>query len=385
MAFSGERQPGYAELHCLSNFTFLRGASHPEEQIEHAASLGYGALALTDECSLAGVVRAHAAARDLPLKFIVGSEFELEDGLKAVVLATDRRDYAALTSLITRGRRAADKGSYLLTADDFSECLGAADNPILWLPAADPDIAQGAWLGECFPERVWLAVELSVNGQDRLLLEVWTQTAKSLGLRAVASGNVHMHCRERQMLQDTMTAIRLKKPLQKVGFDLYPNAELCLKPLAELDRRYPPELLKETLAIAERVDFSLDELRYEYPRELIPEGETPGSHLRALTEEGMRWRWPEGTPEKVRGLVEHELELIAELRYEPYFLTVHDIVQFARRNRILCQGRGSAANSAVCYCLGITEVDPSRMELLMERFISRERNEPPDIDVDFEH
>jgi error-prone DNA polymerase len=385
MASSAERQSGYAELHCLSNFTFLRGASHPEEQVERSTQLGYAALALTDECSLAGIVRAHAAARDSSLKLIVGSEFELENGLKAVVLVTDRKDYAALASLISRGRRAAEKGSYRLTEDDFSECLDASENPVLWLPTATPDVAQGAWLRECFPDRVWLAAELSVNGRDQQLLKIWTETAKSLGLRAVASGNVHMHCRERHRLQDTVTAIRLNIPLEKIGFNLYPNAEFYLKPVAELARRYPPELLDETLAIAERVNFSLDELRYEYPCELVPEGETSRSHLRALTEQGMRWRWPDGVPAKVPVLIEHELKLIAELGYEPYFLTVHDIVQFARGQKILCQGRGSAANSAVCYCLGITEVDPSRMEMLMERFISKERDEPPDIDVDFEH
>ncbi|TDJ46463.1 MAG: error-prone DNA polymerase [Gammaproteobacteria bacterium] len=385
MEFSANGMLRYAELHCLSNFTFLRGASHPEEQVKRAAELGYSGLALTDECSLAGVVRAHSVARKLPLQLIIGSEFKLDNDLKMVVLAADRKAYGALTALISCGRRAADKGSYHLTRDDVSRCLGSSENLILWLPAEDPDLSQGAWVKESFPDRVWLATELLVNGQDRHLLKVWTKTAKVLGIPMVASGNVHMHCRERRRLQDTVTAIRLKVPLERAGFELYPNGERFLRSLEALARGYPVELLKETLAITERIHFSLDELRYEYPHDLIPVGETPASHLRALTEKGMRWRWPHGAPDKVLKLIEHELELIAELCYEPYFLTVHDIVQFARSEHILCQGRGSAANSAVCYCLGITEVDPARMEMLMERFISKERNEPPDIDVDFEH
>ena len=379
----------YAELHCLSNFTFLRGASHPREQVERAAELGYGALALTDECSLAGVVRAHAAAKELPLKLIIGSEFRLEEGIGTVVLAPDRAAYGTLSALISHARRAADKGSYRLTRDDFERYLAPSECLILWLPGASPGTAavlrEGAWLKERFSRRLWLAAELLMTGRDRTLLTRWRHVAARLGLPMLASGNVHMHCRGRRRLQDTLTAIRLGKPLQKTGFGLYSNGERYLRPIGELARIYPGRLLKETLAVAERIDFSLDELRYEYPRELVPEGTTPAGHLRDLTGEGMRWRWPDGASAKVRELVEYELKLIGELRYEAYFLTVHDIVRFARGRGILCQGRGSAANSAVCFCLGITEVDPARMEMLMERFISKERNEPPDIDVDFEH
>ena len=394
----GKPSRGYAELHCLSNFTFLRGASHPREQVERAAQLGYAALALTDECSLAGVVRAHSAAKRLDalatridercgvaLKLIIGSEFRLEDGLKTVVLAPNRAAYGTLSALISHGRRAADKGSYRLTREDFEIYLAPSDCLVLWLPEVASDQREGAWLKERFHRRLWLAAELLVSGRDRALLARWKNAAGKLGLPMLASGNVHMHCRERRMLQDTLTAIRLKKPLDKMGYGLYSNGERFLRPLDELTRIYPGSLLRETLAVAERIDFSLDELRYEYPRELVPDGATPASHLRDLTEQGMHWRWPDGAPAKVRRLVEHELRLIGELRYEAYFLTVHDIVRFARGQGILCQGRGSAANSAVCYCLGITEVDPARMEMLMERFISRERNEPPDIDVDFEH
>ena len=383
------RSPGYAELHCLSNFTFLRGASHPREQVERAAELGYAALALTDECSLAGVVRAHAAAKALPLKLIIGSEFRLEEGIGAVVLAPDRAAYGTLSALISHARRAAEKGAYRLVRDDFERYLAPSECLVLWLPGASPGTAavlrEGAWLKERFPRRLWLAAELLTTGRDRTLLTRWRHVAARLGLPMLASGNVHMHCRGRRRLQDTLTAIRLGKPLRKMGFGLYSNGERYLRPIGELARIYPRRLLKETLAVAERIGFSLDELRYEYPRELVPEGTTPARHLRGLTEKGMHWRWPAGAPAKVRQLVEYELKLIGELRYEAYFLTVHDIVRFARGRGILCQGRGSAANSAVCYCLGITEVDPARTEVLMERFISKERNEPPDIDVDFEH
>ena len=379
------QSPGYAELHCLSNFTFLRGASHPREQVERAAELGYAALALTDECSLAGVVRAHTAAKELPLKLIIGSEFRLEGGIETVVLAPDRAAYGTLSALISHARRAAEKGAYRLPRDDFERYLAPSECLILWLPGTAAALQEGAWLKERFSRRLWLAAELLMTGRDRTLLTRWRHVAAKLGLPMLASGNVHMHCRGRRRLQDTLTAIRLGQPLQKMGFGLYSNGERYLRPIGELAGIYPGRLLKETLAVAERIDFSLDELRYEYPRELVPEGATPAGHLRGLTEEGLRWRWPDGAPAKVRELVEYELKLIGELRYEAYFLTVHDIVRFARGRGILCQGRGSAANSAVCFCLGITEVDPARMEMLMERFISRERNEPPDIDVDFEH
>ena len=400
----------YAELHSLSNFTFLRGASHPQELVERAAELGYAGLALTDECSVAGIVRAHAAARELPLKFIVGSEFTTAEHLKLVVLAPNRRAYGELCGLISFARRAAAKGEYRIGREELARRLEPSQCLLLWLAQAARDDAankdgarndgalnngarnnagcpnaDGAWLRERFAGRLWLAVELLSDGRSRQTLDACRASAKRLGIPLVASGNVHMHSRRRRMLQDTLTAIRLGKPVKRLGFALHPNAERVLRPVAELARIYPPELLNETLAILERIDFSLDELRYEYPRELVPEGRTPTSHLRVLTEAGARQRWPEGMPAKVRGLVEHELELIEELRYESYFLTVHDIVRFAREQGILCQGRGSAANSAVCFCLGITEVDPARMEMLMERFISRERNEPPDIDVDFEH
>jgi len=380
--------PRYAELHCLSNFTFLRGASFPEELLAEARRLGYTALALTDECSLAGVVRAHGAAKDHGLKLLIGAEAKLLGGPRLVFLAQDREGYGRLSALITQGRRRTAKGDYRLERADLAagldHCLA------LLLPGRRLDELRGIkaeadWLAWRFPERLWIAVELLREGDDAERLESLSALSRETGIPLAAAGDVHMHVRERQALQDTLTAIRLKTTVKAAGYALYPNSERHLRRREVLARLYPSELLTETVRIAERCSFSLDELRYEYPEELVPVGETPARHLRDLTETGMQRRWPAGAPAKVRVQIEHELQLIAELGYESYFLTVHDIVAFARRRGILCQGRGSAANSAVCYCLGITEVDPSRMEMLFERFVSKERQEPPDIDVDFEH
>jgi error-prone DNA polymerase len=375
---------GYAELHCLSNFSFLRGASDPEELVARAADSGYAALAITDECSVAGIVRAHLAARERGLKLIIGSEFMLADGLRCVLLAERHAGYGRLCRLITRARRAASKGRYRLERSDLEReppegCLA------LWLPGVRPDATEAAWLAERFPRRLWIAVELLTTGQDRRRLELLQQLGRELGLPLVAAGDVHMHVRNRRALQDVLTATRLGVTVDRAGFALFPNGERHLRSLSRLAELYPPELMDASVEVAARCSFSLEELRYEYPREIVPEGESPASWLRKLTEQGERQRWPRGTPGRVRTLIEHELALIEELRYEAYFLTVHDIVSYARSRDILCQGRGSAANSAVCFCLGITEVDPARSQMLFERFISRERNEPPDIDVDFEH
>ena len=375
----------YAELHALSNFTFLRGASHPEELVETAAALGYEALAITDECTMSGIVRAHTAAKQYGLKkLIIGSELRLRSGRKLVALAQNRKGYAALCELITKARRAADKGSYELTRLAFED--GLTDCVVLWVP--DDALSLGVedhWIRETFRDRLWIAVELLADGRQHKQLDRLRAEGRRLKLPLVACGDVHMHCRSRRILQDTLTAIREGVTVDNAGFALYPNGERHLRSLEVLQHVYPQELLDETLRVAEAIEFSLDELRYEYPDEIVPDGETPVTYLRQLTEQGVRRRWPDGVPDKVIDLIEHELELIAELRYEPYFLTVYDIVAFARSKKILCQGRGSAANSAVCYCLGITEVDPGRMAMLVERFISKERNEPPDIDVDFEH
>jgi error-prone DNA polymerase len=385
MATLDKRSCRYAELHALSNFTFLRGASHPEELVETAARLGYEALAITDECSMSGIVRAHAAARDCGLKkLIIGSELTLQSGRKLIALAQNRSGYAALCQLITKARRAADKGRYTLGRAAFDDGLPGC--LVLWVPDQSFTLdVEDHWLRETFRNRLWIAVELLADGRQREQLDKLREEGRRLRLPLVACGDVHMHLRTRRVLQDAVTAIRHGVTINNAGYALYPNGERHLRPLDVLQRVYPAELLDETLRIADAIDFSLDELRYEYPHELVPDGETPSTYLRRLTGEGMQRRWPDGVPRKVTELVEHELELIADLRYEPYFLTVYDIVAFARAQGILCQGRGSAANSAVCFCLGITEVDPGRMQMLVERFISRERNEPPDIDVDFEH
>jgi error-prone DNA polymerase len=382
--------PHYAELRCLSNFSFLRGASKPEELVERAQALGYSALALTDECSLAGIVRAHVAAKKQGLKLLVGSQFQVtcDAPFTLVVLATNLNGYGNLCEFITRLRRTAPKGTYRLTlkhisADALADCLVIAVPQRGSAQAQTDSVAR--WLLLHFLGRCWLGVEQLRLMDDEMRLHRLRQSSELTAVPLVAVGDVHMHLRSRKALQDVLTATRIGKPLTACGHALAPNAEQRLRSRLELAQCYPEALLAETLKIAERCAFSLDELCYQYPSEVVPPGETPASYLRRLTDEGMGKRWPAGTSDKVRQQVEHELALIAELRYEHYFLTVYDIVAFARSQHILCQGRGSAANSAVCYCLGITEVDPARASVLFERFISRERNEPPDIDVDFEH
>ena len=380
--------PDYAELHCLSNFSFLRGASHPEELVERAVAQSYGALALTDECSLAGVVRAHRAAQHAKLKFIVGSEMRTTDGLKLVFLACNRHGYGNLSALITLARRRAGKGAYTLQRNDLEAVSPSGALPdclALWVPGESPTIEDGRWLAERFPGRCWIAVELHAGPDDAAKLAGLQALGAACGLPLVAAGDVHMHVKARRPVQDVLTALRLKTTVFDAGYALFPNGERHLRSRLRLSRLYPPELLAETLNIAARCEFSLDELRYEYPEEIVPAGETPASFLRAETERGLARRYPAGVPASVRERIEHELKLIAEMAYEAYFLTVYDIVCFARSQEILCQGRGSAANSAVCYALGVTEVDPARSALLFERFVSKERGEPPDIDVDFEH
>ena len=388
--------PAYAELHCCTNFSFLRGASHPEELVERAQALGYSALAITDEASLAGVVRAHHAARSHHLKLLLGAEFRLVDApdgsFRLVLLAQNRAGYGNLSALITLARRRSAKGGYRLLRSDLqqagSHSCGSGALPdclALWIPGPNSSAAEGRWLAARFPDRCWLAVELHAGTDDASRLAMLRELARASGLPTVAAGDVHMHLRARRPLQDTLTAIRLNTTLFAAGHALFANGERHLRSRLRLARIYPPELLAATLEIAARCEFSLDELRYEYPEEVVPDGQTPSSFLRAEVEKGLRWRYPGGVPASVRERVEHELLLIGELSYEPYFLTVYDLVNFARSRNILCQGRGSAANSAVCYCLGISEVDPARSHLLFERFLSRERGEPPDIDVDFEH
>ncbi|MGN6313655.1 MAG: error-prone DNA polymerase [Rhodanobacteraceae bacterium] len=375
---------GYAELHCLSNFSFGRGASRARELFERAKACGYEALAITDECSLAGIVRAWEAARDTKMKLIVGAEIQLRDGPKLVLLCEDKAGYTALCRLITRGRRASAKGEYKLSRADLAgEMSGVLT---LWIPQETPDPEHGRWIKSVFEGRAWLAVELHRGPDDAKRLKDLQCLGKELGLPLVASGDVHMHVRARLPLQHTLTAIRHRTTIAEAGPLLFKNGERHLRKCMELEALYPRELLAETLRIAARCTLDLRQaVQYRYPAELVPEGHTPATWLRELTERGIRWRWPQGEPEKVRRQIDSELELIAFKEYEAFFLTVHDVVRHAREQKILCQGRGSAANSAVCYALGITEVDPEHGNLLMERFISRERNEPPDIDVDFEH
>ncbi|WP_248767428.1 error-prone DNA polymerase [Pseudomonas sp. MWU12-2345] len=373
----------YAELHCLSNFSFQRGASSARELFERAKEQGYQALAITDECTLAGIVRAWQAAQDSGLPLIIGSEMRIENGPRVVLLVEDLLGYQALCRLITQARRRSDKGCYQVLRADFEQALPGL--LALWLPEQSISDVDGRWLRERFPERLWLAVELHCGQDDDRRLARLLALADELAIRAVASGDVHMHVRARRALQDTMTAIRLHTRVADAGQQLHANGERHLRSLEALREIYPTSLLAETQVIARRCTFDLGQLRYQYPRELVPEGQTPTSWLRHLTEEGIRRRWPEGINTRVRDLIEKELTLIAELDYDSYFLTVQDIVDFARRQGILCQGRGSAANSVVCYALGITELNPDRTNMLFERFLSRERNEPPDIDVDFEH
>jgi error-prone DNA polymerase len=382
--------PEYAELRCISNFTFLRGASRPEELVERAHELGYTALAIVDECSMAGVVRAHVAAKEVGLKLLIGSQFKVAHSVPftVILLSTNMHGYGNLCQFITHLRRASEKGTYHVgLADIRSEKL--VDCLAIAIPDRRSDQAQtdeiAAWLLRQFLGRCWLGVEQLRHLDDEMLLYRLRQASELTEVPLVAVGDVHMHVRSRKPLQDVLTATRVGKPLTECGFDLAQNAEQHLRSRLRLAQRYPTELLQETLRVAERCDFSLDELRYNYPSEVVPKGETPASYLRRLAYEGAGRRWPQGASAKVQEMIEHELALISDLKYEHYFLTVYDIVAFARSQHILCQGRGSAANSVVCYCLDITEVDPARMSMLFERFISKERNEPPDIDIDFEH
>ncbi|KRG42349.1 DNA polymerase [Stenotrophomonas panacihumi] len=381
--------PAYAELHCLSDFSFLRGASSAEALFARARECGYEALAITDECSLAGIVRGWEAARATGLPLVVGSEFALEDGPRVVLLVENARGYAQLCELITRARRAATKGRYRLLRADMADVLAGADIGLfaLWLPAAEPDAAHGRWLRELFGDRAHLAVQLHRERDDAARLAQLLALARQLDLVAVACGDVHMARRRDRIVQDTLTAIRHTLPLAECGAHLFRNGERHLRSRRALGNIHPPTLLQAAVELARRcTGFDLKrDLDYRYPAELVPAGHTPASYLRELTEAGMRTRWPRGVPDKVVADIEMELALIAELKYEAFFLTVHDIVRFARSRDILCQGRGSSANSAVCYALGITAVNPAENRLLISRFLSKARDEPPDIDVDFEH
>lgn len=419
--------PEYAELHCLTNFTFLRGASRPNELVEQAIQHGYSALAITDECSFAGVVRAWSALRDFDearrkaheaaaratpfvpsLQLLIGSELNLVDEsggsdesggepfCTLVAIAMNREGYGNLCELITLARSRADKGHYRLHPADFTDPQADSthlrhlrDCVLLLVPQRTATLAQtlraAHWLAGFASGRAWLALELWQTGGDDTQIEVLRHVSQESGLPLVAAGGVLMHARSRKPLQDTLSAVRIGKPLASCGRALEPNAERHLRSRVRLSALYPRDTLDATLEVARRCTFDLGELAYEYPEELVPADETPATWLRKLVMQGAAERWPDGMTPKRESQIEQELGLIAELQYEKYFLTVHDIVRFAREQNILCQGRGSAANSVVCFCLKITEIDPVRMNMLVARFLSRARNEPPDIDVDFEH
>ena len=415
--------PRYAELQAKTNFSFLEGASHPDELVARAAELGMSALAVTDRNTLAGVVRAHVAAKTLQFKLIIGAQIDLLDAPPVVLWTTDRAAYGRLARLITHGRRQAPKGEFHLSFEELATYApGLLCGVLPRRPASFDEVAHGPtspaadrngdstantkpclascscppddWLVEAlhrcrdvFGDRTYLVAALAKGPDDEQALARLITMSKRSRVPLVAAGDVHYHARSRLPLQDVLTAIRLGTTVAEAGDALFPNAERYLKSPQTMRECFAaaPDALARTTEVADRCTFSLDELRYEYPEELAPPGETPLQYLTRLAWSGARKRYPRGVPQKVRGLLEHELALIADLRYEAYFLTVFDMVRFARRRKILCQGRGSAANSAVCYCLGVTAVDPARLDLLFERFISRERNEAPDIDIDFEH
>ncbi len=424
----------YAELHCKTNFSFLEGASHPDELVARAKELGYAALAITDRESLAGVVRAHTATKEAGLKLIIGSEVYPVDAVPAVLWATDRKSYGRLSRLLTVGRRRAEKGQCRLTIADIAEHAeglvvgiksqesgerrqetgdrkqeaGDEENLSstkysvlstqystehqlsrlhLFNPSFDSLAASIAPYADIFPGRSYLLAELFHGPDDAAELDRLIELSKQSGLPLVAAGDVHYHSPARQPLFEVLTATRLGTTVDRLAEHRFANAQRHLRSLDEIARLFAriPEAISCTVEIADQCTFSLDQLKYEYPIELAPAGLTPSQFLTRLAWEGAQGRYPQSIPDKVRRLVERELMLIEELRYEAYFLTVWDLVRFAREQGILCQGRGSAANSAVCYCLGVTSVDPERNEVLFERFVSKERNEAPDIDVDFEH
>ena len=404
----------YAELDVKTNFSFLRGASHPDELVYRAAEMGYRAIAVTDFNSLAGAVRMHEAAKEIDLKLLIGARLTFSDAPDLLVWAPDRNSYAALCRLLTLGKRRAKKGECELKLDDFLKnntgllaavvtyererdkgtegqrdkvkcnAAGAPSVPLSLCPFVPSSVDL---LRDALGNRLSFAVSCSYGSDDTTYLGEFFNLSRTYDIPLLATNNVYYHDPHRRMLQDTLTCIRHGCTIQQAGFKLFPNAERYLKSPEQMHRLfadYPPAI-RRGLEVVERCNFSLESLKYEYPDELVPIGKTPLEYLAELTWSGAAGRYPNGIPEKVRGLIEHELNLIEQLKFEPYFLTVYDLVKFARSRGILCQGRGSAANSAVCYCIGVTAVDPARIDVLFERFISAARNEPPDIDIDFEH
>jgi error-prone DNA polymerase len=385
----------YAELDVTTNFSFLRGASHPDELISRAAALGHAALGITDLNSLAGMVRAHQAAKEAGIKLCVGARLRFTDAPDVLVWVEDRGGYAKLCRLLTLGKRRAEKGSCVLRLDDLlssSAGLQAAlvsqsidpqtDDPVL--PQVE---AATGLLKDAFGERLSLAASRLFGPADQCILRRIASVSHRYDVPMLATNHVHYHDQRRRMLQDILACIRHGCAIQQAGFRLFSNAERSIKSPSEMQKLFSefPHAVHRTNEVAERCAFSLDELRYEYPDEIVPDGKTPTAYLSELAWHGATERYPQGIPEKVRRQIQHELTLIEQLKIVAYFLTVSDLVKFARSRGILCQGRGSAANSAVCYCIGVTSVDPARIDVLFERFISTARGEPPDIDIDFEH
>ncbi len=379
----------YAELQTTSNFSFLRGASHPQELVATASLCGLSAIAMTDRNTLAGVVRGYMAAKDAGIPFVVGCRLDLEDGPSLLCYPTDRAAYGRLSRLLTIGKRRTEKGECQLTLEDV---YGHSSGQVfIFLPPEkwnhDLLVKEFRIIANDLGAPSFLAAHYTYRGDDRRRIAELEVIARKVGAPLVATGDVFYHDPQRRPLQDVVTCIREHCTIKEAGFLLYANAERHLKPPSEMARLFSghEDALARTIEIAQSCKFQLDELRYNYPREPVPQGKTPQQHLEDLTWQGAAQRYPDGIPEKVRETLRKELALIDELNFSLYFLTVYDIVNFARDRDILCQGRGSAANSAVCYCLHITSVNPTEIDLLFERFISRERKEPPDIDVDFEH
>ncbi|BDX04513.1 error-prone DNA polymerase [Planctobacterium marinum] len=378
----------YAELFCQSNFSFLSGASHPEELIQRAHFLRYQALAITDECSVAGIVRAYSEQQkhDLPIKLIVGSYFRFQDELQLVLLCPHKEAYSELCRIITNARRRSPKGEYQLQEWDLKTCQHCL---VLWLPHGDRETDKhwAEWLKKHYKQRLWLGVQRHLKANEQDYLAHCKQLANQWHIPISACGGVLMHEAERLPLQHIVSAIKAGTPVAQLGRNLLSNAERCLRPMDKIRSLFPSEWIEASTHIAQRCSFSPQELKYQYPQELIPAGYTPKKYLRECVLKGMQVRFAQ-PPENyfaIKRIIAKELKLIAEMEYEYFFLTIYDIVQFAKQQRILYQGRGSAANSVVCYCLEITAVDPRQISVLFERFISKERNEPPDIDVDFEH
>ncbi|MEZ9700514.1 error-prone DNA polymerase [Vibrio sp. 10N.261.46.E12] len=375
----------YSELFCQSNYSFLEGASHAEELVLQADFLRYKALAVTDECSVAGIVKVHSAIKQhkLSLKQIVGSMFWLNEECQVVLLCPNRQAYAELCRIITNARRRSSKGHYQLSEWDI---MSAKHCFILWLPQQkNEDSHWGQWLSQHHSGRLWIGLQRHLKQTDQQYTNYCVELSQHHQLPITACGGVLMHNANRLPLQHSLTAIKYQKPITEVGSHLLANAERCLRSINKLSHIFKAEWLEESNRITDLCEFDLDSLRYEYPSELIPQGETPMSYLRMLVEKGKRARFPQGVPDDIQQIIDKELGLIGELNYPFFFLTIHDIVMFAKSQGILYQGRGSAANSVVCYCLEITSVDPRQISVLFERFISKERDEPPDIDVDFEH